>query len=132
MKPAAALLCLLVTLTTASAAPQADGDAGTTRAAHTPRVREVRFRGNTAFEPDALKKVLRRRPVYETRAVEADLIRLRSFYVSQGYFDARVGVGGFTLDGGDAILTFEVQSGPKYAVRHFEIDGINDQRRAIA
>jgi len=145
MKPAAVLLCLLATVTSASAEPQVSEDTGTAQAAHAPRIREVRFAGDPAFEPDALKKVLqelesrsvipgiwRRRPVYEPRAVEADLIRLRSFYFSQGYFDARVGVDGFTIDGGDAILTLEVQSGPKYAVRHFEIDGINDQRRAIA
>ena len=142
---AAAVLCLLVTVTTASAAPQAGKDTGSPRAAHTPRVREVRFAGDPAFEPDALKKVLQelesrrvipgirtRRPLYDTRAVEADLARLRSFYFSQGYFDARVGVGSVTIDGGDAILTLDVQSGPKYVARHIEIDGINDEQGATA
>jgi outer membrane protein assembly factor BamA len=28
-----------------------------------------------------------------------------------------------TVDRGDAILTLEVQPGPKYRVRHIEIDG---------
>jgi Surface antigen variable number repeat len=143
MKPAAAVLCLLVTVPTASAGPQVGEDTGTSRAAHTPRVREVRFTGDPAFEPNALKKLLQelesrrvipgiwtRRPLYETRAVEAALARLRSFYFSQGYFDARVGVGSVTDVGGDAILTLEVQSGPKYVVRHTEIDGINDERGA--
>lgn len=129
MKTAAVVLCLLVTVTTASAGPQGGEETGTPRGAHTPRVREVRFAGDPAFEPDALKKVMRRRPLYDTRAVEADLARLRSFYFSQGYFDARVGVGSVTVDGADAILTLEVQSGPKYAVRHLEIDGINDDER---
>jgi hypothetical protein len=145
MKPAVAVLCLLVTVTTVSAVPQGGKDTGTPRAAHTPRVREVRFAGDPAFEPDALRKVLQelesrrvipgiwtRRPLYERRAVEADLARLRSFYFSQGYFDARVGVGSVTVDGGDAILTLEVQSGPKYRVRHIEIDGINDERETTA
>ena len=131
MKPAAAVLCLLVTVTTASAGPQPGEDTGTPPAARTPRVREIRFVGDPAFEPDALKKVLRL-PLYETPVVEAALARLRSFYVTQGYFDARVGIGSVTVDRGDAILTLEVQSGPKYLVRHIEIDGINDERAAPA
>ena len=120
MKPAAVVLCLLVTVTTASAGPQAGEDAGTSRAAHTPRVREARFAGDPAFEPNALKKVV------QGRAVEAAVMRLRSFYVSHGYFDARVRVGSVTVDGGDAILTLDVHPGPKYSVRQIEIDGIND------
>jgi len=145
MKPAALLLCLLVTVTTASAGPPPGEDARTARAAHTPRVREVRFAGDPAFEPDTLKKALQelesrrvipgiwtRRPLYEARAVEADLARLRSFYVSHGYFDARVGVGDVIVDGRDAILSLEVQSGPKYAVRHVAIDGIHRGRVEIA
>ena len=145
MKPAAAVLCLLVTSTTASAGPQAGGDSGTARAADTPRVREVRFAGDPAFESDVLKNVLQelesrrvipgiwtRRPLYETRAVEADLVRLRSFYFSKGYFDAQVGVGSVRVDRDDAFVTLEVQSGPKYVVRHIEVDGINDGHGAIA
>jgi outer membrane protein assembly factor BamA len=143
MKPASVVLCLLVSVVTASAGPQVGEDTGKHRAAHTPRVREVRFAGDLAFEPDALKKVLQelesrrvipgvwtRRPLYETRAVEADLMWLRSFYFSQGYFDARVGVASATFDRDDAILTLEVRSGPKYLVRHVEIDGVDDERGA--
>lgn len=126
MKPAAVVLCLFVTVTTASALPQAGEDTGTPRAGHTPRVREVRFAGDPAFEPDALKKVV------QGRAVEAALMRLRSFYVSHAYFDARVGVGSVTVDGDDAILTLDVHPGPKYLVRHIEIDGINDDHEATA
>ncbi len=145
MKRAAAVFCLLLTVTTASAGPQVGEDTGTPPAAHPPRVREVRFEGDPAFDRDALKKVLRelesrrvipgiwrRRPVYEASVVEADLARLRSFYFSQGYLDARVGVGRVIVDDGDAILTIEVQSGPKYLVRHVEIDGIGDERGAHA
>jgi hypothetical protein len=144
MKPAAAVLCLLIPVTTASAAPQVGEDTGNPRAAQAPRVREIRFTGDPV-DADALKRVLQelesrqvipgiwtRRPLYETRAVEADLARLRSFYFSQGYFDARVGVRSVTVDRGDAVVTLEVQSGPKYVVRHIEIDGINDERAATA
>jgi hypothetical protein len=147
MKTAVPVLCLLVTVTTASAGPPAGEDTGTPRprAAHSPRIREVRFEGDPAFDRDALKKVLEeleirpvipgiwtRRPLYEARAVEADLARLRSFYVSHGYFDARVGVGGVTVDGREATLTLELQSGPKYSVRHIEFDGINREHGETA
>ena len=126
MKTAAIVLSVLVTVTTASAGPQVGEDTETQQAAHAPRVRAVRFAGDPAFEPDALKKVV------QGRAVEAALMRLRSFYFSHGYFDARVGVGRVTIDGGDAILMLDVHPGPKYAVRHIEIDGINDDRGATA
>jgi hypothetical protein len=145
MKRAAAVFCLLLTVTTASAGPQIGQDTRTSPAARPPRVREVRFAGDLAFDRDVLEKVLRelrsrpvipgvwrRRPAYEASAVEADLARLRSFYFSQGYFEARVGVGSVTVDEGDAILTLEVQSGPKYGVRHVAIEGINDERGAYA
>jgi Surface antigen variable number repeat len=143
MKPAVSVLCVLVTVTTTAVWPAAGEDPGTTtrpRAASAPRVREVRFEGDPPFEPDTLKKVLKeleirrvipgiwtRRPRYEARAVEADFVRLRSLYVSHGYFDARVGLGGVTVDRGEAILTLEVQSGPKYPVRRVEIDGIDGE-----
>src|SRR4030095_6504739 len=106
MKPAAAVLCLLVTSSLASAGPQVGEDPGTPRAAQTPRVREIRFAGDPAFEPDVLMKVLEelesrrvipgiwtRRPLFERSAVEADLARLRSFFFSPGYLDARGRVG---------------------------------------
>src|SRR5262245_3142482 len=144
MKPAAAVLCLLVTVVTASAGPQVGEDTATARAAHTPRVREIRFTGDPALERDALKKVLRelesrrvipgiwtRRPRYETRTVEVALARLRSFYFTHGYFDARVGIATVKIDGGDAVLTLDVQPGPKYVVGHIEIDGTNDEREGI-
>lgn len=138
MKPGP-FLGVLVTFAIASAAGDAGAGTPPTRAAPAPRVREVRFEGDLAFAPDTLNNVLEdlevrrvipgiwtRRPRYEARAVEADLIRLRSFYVSHGYFDARVGVGGVTIDRGEAILTLTVQPGAKYPVRRVEIEGIDD------
>src|SRR5262245_2852068 len=107
MKPAGAVLCLLVILTATSAAPSAAEDPGTPRppAAHPPRLREVRFEGDLVFDRDRLDKILHdleirhlipgiwtRRPLYEPRAVEAARARLRAFYVAHGYFDARVEV----------------------------------------
>lgn len=142
MKPTAKVLCLMVTLTTASAEPSAGQTAepDATTAVQSLRVREVRFDGNLAFEPEALKNVLKelkgrrvipvvwtRKPLYESRAVEADLARLRSFYISHGYFDVRVEVGDVTVEGREAILTLNLQSGPKYSARHVEIDGIDHE-----
>src|SRR5262249_26878169 len=112
-----------------SAERPARENTGIPRAA--PRLREVRLEGELAFEPEALKHAIPgiwTRQRYDARAIEADLTWLRSFYFSHGYFDARVGVGGVTVDGGDAIVTLEVQSGPKYAVRFLEIDGITAER----
>ena len=142
MQPTVPVFCLMFTLMIAAAEPSADQDAGSTMASavHSLRVREVRFGGDPAFESETLKKVLeelrghavipgvwRRQPLYENRAVAADLARLRSFYLSHGYFDARVEVGGLTVEGREAILTLNVQSGPKYAARLVELDGIDHE-----
>ncbi len=140
MKPTIPVFCLLVTLTIASAGASAGQDTEPASASdvRSLRVREVRFDGELAFERGTLKNVLEelkdrrmipalwtRHPLYETRAVAADLARLRSFYISHGYFDARVEVGGLSIEGHEAILTLNVQSGPKYAARQVEIDGID-------
>jgi hypothetical protein len=149
MKPVVPVVCLLFTVTTAWAGLPAD-DEGTSPATSTPhdasvpRVRAVRFTGDPAFQPHTLEKVLQslevrhvipgiwtRMPRYEARAVAADLARLHSFYFSHGYFDARVEVGAVTVDGRDATLSLDVQSGPKYAVRHIEIDGVHREREEI-
>jgi hypothetical protein len=145
MNPAAVLMCLLVAAPAAAAEPLRTDDSGIVRRA-TPqyRVREVRFAGDPAFESDALKKVLEelqgrwlipgiwtRRPAYDVRAVEADLARLRSFYVSNGYFDARVGIGEVSFDGLDATVTLQVQSGPRSLVRRVSIEGPFNEHRQI-
>src|SRR5262245_48927952 len=136
MKPVIAVLCLLVTVRPSAGQP-AGAASGAPPQSAAPRLRDVRFEGDPALEPGALKRELKalrirrvipgiwtRRPVYDARAVEADLARLRSFYFSRGHFDARVAVGGVTVDGDGAVVTLEVQPGPKYAVRVVEIDGI--------
>jgi hypothetical protein len=138
MNPALLVLALSLASTTASATPAGtDEETQNRRAASAPRVREVRFEGELAFEPGTLKKVLEglairrvipgiwtRRPRYDSQAVEADLVRLRSFYFSRGYFDARVDLGGVTVDGDEASPTIEIHSGPRYFVRRIEIDGM--------
>jgi len=133
------LLCLAVTATGATAEPSADDTGHQRPRAPALRVREVRFAGDPGFEPDALRKVLEalrtrhlipgiwaRRPLYAAPAVDADLARLRSFYLSNGYFDAQVALASVIVAGREATLTLDVRSGPKYAVRRIRIDGLRD------
>jgi outer membrane protein insertion porin family len=51
---------------------------------------------------------------YSREAVDADLGRLRSFYLSKGYFDATVRVDNANVHEKDAEVTFFVRSGPRY------------------
>src|SRR5688572_16283661 len=133
MKSAVLLLCLLVATKAAAAEPPRD----------TPeyRIREVRFAGDLAFDTDALKKVLKglkvrrgipgvwtRRPRYDARALDADLARLRAFYLSNGYVDVRGGIGEVTFAGREATITLQAQSGPKSRVRHVRIAGLEHEK----
>jgi hypothetical protein len=147
VKSAAFLLCLLVATSVGAADPSLSDDAGKQRSRATPeyRIREVRFAGDLAFDSDALKEVLKelkvrrwipgvwtRRPRYDPRALDADLARLRSFYLSNGYFDVRVGIGDVTFDGREATITLQVQSGPKSRVRPVNIEGlVNEPGRTL-
>jgi hypothetical protein len=148
MKSAVFLLGLLVATRVGAAEPSASDQAGNQRPRATPeyRIREVRFAGDPAFDTDALKEVLKelkvrrwipgvwtRRPRYDARALDADLARLRSFYLSNGYFDARIGIGDVTFDGREATITLQVQSGPKSRVRPVNIDSLfNEHGRIVA
>jgi hypothetical protein len=144
MKAAVLVLCLLLRATAATPEPLASEGTRNPRPAETPeyRIREVRFVGQPVFETDVLKEVLEdlrprqlipglwtRHPRYDTRAVEADLARLRSFYLSKGYFDARVGLGDTKFAGREVTLTLNVQSGRKSRVRRVEIDGLNEHEK---
>jgi hypothetical protein len=145
MKSAVFLVCLLVAATAAAAEPLVSDTANQRpRATREYRIREVRFAGDPAFDTDALKEVLKelkvrrwipgvwtRRPRYDGRAFDADLARLRSFYLSNGYFDARVGIGDVTFDGREATITLHVQSGPKSLVRHVKIEGFVNEHGTI-
>ncbi|MGB2714011.1 MAG: POTRA domain-containing protein [Vicinamibacterales bacterium] len=145
MNPAVVVVCLLVAAPAAAAEPlRSDRENERPPAAPEYRLREVRFAGDPAFKADALKKVLEelkgrrlipgiwtRRPPYDAPAVEADLARLRSFYLSNGYFDARVEIGDVTFDGRDATVTLHVQAGPQSRVRQLKIAGPFKEDRKI-
>jgi hypothetical protein len=120
------------------------GTAAAEPAARAYRVREVRFTGDLAVSPEALAAVLEslrarrvipglwtRHPIFDVDAVEADLARLRSFYLSNGYFDAQVGVADVTFDGPDAIVTLDVRAGPRSRVRQVRIEGLFGGRDTV-
>lgn len=66
-----------------------------------------------------LAGLLHSRPAYSEDAVEADVQRLRSFYTSLGYLDARVGFGGEEYQGDHVSLTYSVDAGRRYEVEGF-------------
>jgi hypothetical protein len=97
------------------------------------RVKSVSFVGNPGIDPEQLRRALRalktRRiiprvpglwtgwrllPEYSRQAVDSDLGRLRSLYLSKGYFDATVRVDNIEQDQKNAEVTFLVRSGPHY------------------
>ena len=97
------------------------------------RVQTVNFIGDPGLDPIALQRALRalkaRRiiprfpglwtgwrllPDYRPEAVDSDLGRLRSLYLSKGYFDSTVRIDSTELHGKDAEVTFFVRSGQRY------------------
>ena len=92
-------------------------------------VRAVDFVGDPGIGSDQLRRSLRalkaRRIApgwrllakYNPQAVDADLARLRSLYLSKGYFDAAARVDHTDIRGKNAEITFFVRSGPLYETR---------------
>lgn len=86
------------------------------------RVKEIRFTGEPVLDPKELRKSLRafrtRRilfwrllPTYTPDAAASDVGRLRSLYLSKGYFDAN-GVDQAAIQGKDARVDFWIEPGP--------------------
>lgn len=91
------------------------------------RVKEIRFTGSPGLEPKELRKSLQafrtRRilawrilPTYTPDAATSDASRLRSLYLSKGYFDATVRVDDAAIEGKDARVNFRIESGTAYHV----------------
>jgi hypothetical protein len=55
--------------------------------------------------------------------VEADLQRLRSLYISRGYFDAQVAIGAVEYAREKVTIPVSIESGPRYGVRRVELLG---------
>jgi outer membrane protein assembly factor BamA len=98
------------------------------------RVREVQFAGDLGLAPRELngalnathiRRILRWSllPAYNQESVEADLARLRSLYMSKGYFDADVRREDIEIQPDGAHVRVFVQAGPRYQVHELTIDG---------
>lgn len=90
------------------------------------------FTGDPVVPSEELEKALRAtrvkpilggllhsRPAYSEDAVETDVQRLRAFYTSHGYLDARVGFDGEQYRGDHVSLTYTVDAGRRYEVEGF-------------
>jgi hypothetical protein len=97
------------------------------------RVREIEFAGDIGLAPRELRGALnaihirrifrwRLLPAYNREAIEADLARLRSLYMSKGYFDANVRLEATEVRPDGAHIRIFVESGPRYLVRKSTID----------
>ncbi len=109
-------------------APAEDGKADlrlTVKPGERLRVKDIQFLGDLRMPPETLRNSLRalraRRivawrllPTYSPEAVQSDLARIRSLYLSNGYFDASVRVEDTAVDGKDARLSLRIEPGPLY------------------
>ncbi|HLK22008.1 MAG TPA: POTRA domain-containing protein [Bryobacteraceae bacterium] len=88
-------------------------------------VREVQFVGEAALGPADLQHALgalrirhilgwRLPPAYSAEAVDADLARIRSLYVSRGYLESRVRLANAEIRGKSARIAIDVDAGPRH------------------
>jgi outer membrane protein insertion porin family len=102
----------------------------TIRPGESVRVKDVEFEGDPGLEVKELRGALRalraRRivawrllPSYTPEAVDSDLARLRSLYLSKGYFEAAVRLSDSEISGRDARVRILVESGPLYRVQRW-------------
>jgi outer membrane protein insertion porin family len=106
------------------------------------KVKQVEFTGNTAFDDKDLRGELRslkiRRvtppipgvwagwrlyPGYNPDGVQGDLALLRSYYISQGYFDANVKLNEVQVAKKEAKVSIQVDAGQLYHVRSWQVTG---------
>lgn len=91
------------------------------------RVKAVEFVGDLGLDPGELRRALRELrirhvlgwplfPGYNPEAVDSDLARLRSLYLSRGYFDASVRLDDVTIQYTDARIQIAVEAGQHYFV----------------
>jgi outer membrane protein insertion porin family len=107
------------------------------------RVRQLDFTGDVGLDPKDLRRALQalkvRRltppipgiwsgwrlfPAYSPDAVQSDLGRIQSLYLSKGYLDVGLRLDDIKVTHGDANITIRVESGPRYRVDSATIDGV--------
>lgn len=62
-------------------------------------------------------------PAYSSDAVQSDLGRIQSLYLSKGYLDVGLRLDDIKVNHGDANVTVRVAAGPQYRVQSSTIDG---------
>jgi Surface antigen variable number repeat len=95
-------------------------------------VRHVEFEGDLGVDPKLLRRQLNalrtktmvpllwhNRPDSSPEAIDADVARLRSFYLSQGFFDARV-----SADDQVSTVRIHVDAGPRFRVNGIDLPTI--------
>lgn len=89
------------------------------------RIKSVKFRGNKTIKSSDLENAVKTKttswlvlPVYYTEEkIAADVEKLRTLYYERGYLNARVAVQG------QSRITFIIEEGPLYRVRHVTFKG---------
>ncbi len=98
-------------------------------------VRQVRFEGNLGVLTDAdlgrsldamsahrvLPLVWTRHAPFSTGAVQNDIARLRSLYISRGYLEPDISMGGVQYSGNRATVTLSIAAGTRYRLGPAEI-----------
>jgi outer membrane protein insertion porin family len=107
------------------------------------RVKQLDFTGDVGLDPKDLHRALQalkvRRltppipgiwsgwrlfPAYSPEAVQTDLGRIQSLYLSKGYLDVGLHLDDIKVNHGDANITIRVESGLHYRVDNTTIDGV--------
>ncbi|HLG96235.1 MAG TPA: POTRA domain-containing protein [Bryobacteraceae bacterium] len=107
------------------------------------RVKQLNFEGDVALNPKDLTHALqalrshrvmppipgiwsgwRLLPAYSPEAVESDLGRVQSLYLSKGYLDVNLRLDDIHVSHGDANITVHVEAGQRYRVAAASIDGV--------
>lgn len=95
---------------------------------------EVKFKGNTIFPESELWQQLEMLPglTYSQYYVSQDMEKIRQFYASEGYIEARV-VPDVKLnrDSGKVDITYEIQEGDLYFVEKVQIRGNTKTRDKV-
>ena len=106
------------------------------------RVKQLDFTGDVGLDPKDLRGALqalrvrrmfppipgiwsgwRQFPAYSSDAVQSDLGRLQSLYISKGYLDISLRLDDIRVRHGDADITVHVEAGQRYSVGAASIDG---------
>jgi len=107
------------------------------------RVKQLDFAGDVQLDPKDLRHALqalrvrrvfppipgiwggwRLLPAYSPDAVQSDLGRLQSLYISKGYLDVSLRLDDIRVTHGDANVTVRVDAGSRYRVSSASIDGV--------